>query len=130
MNTTHQCGWCHCCRFVVKRSGSCSEWNWDNCRVSLLCLAPYQWHLQSGAKSFIQKSRSTRKQFQSLWQSTLQPAGCFQKQLKMAQFNSDVEFYLILSEVEQCYSLKNQLRKKANGIDVDAIKKQIKEEVF
>ena len=40
----------------------------------------------------------------------------------MAQFN------LILSEVEQCYSLKNQLRKKANGIDVDAIKKQIKEE--
>lgn len=46
----------------------------------------------------------------------------------MAQFNSDVEFDLILSEVEQCYSLKNQPRKKANGIDVDAIKKQIKEE--
>ena len=36
----------------------------------------------------------------------------------MAQFNSDVEFDLILSEVEQCYSLKNQLRKKANGIDM------------
>ena len=46
----------------------------------------------------------------------------------MAQFNSDVEFDLILSEVEQCCSLKNQLRKKANGIDVDAIKKQIKEQ--
>ena len=46
----------------------------------------------------------------------------------MAQFNSDVEFDLILSEVEQCYSLKNQLRKKANGIDIDAIKRQIKEE--
>ena len=48
----------------------------------------------------------------------------------MAQFSSDVEFDVTLSEVEQCYSLKNQLRKKANGIDVDAIKKQIKEEVF
>ena len=47
----------------------------------------------------------------------------------MAQFNSDVEFDLILSEVEQCYSLKNQLRKNANGIDIDAIKRQIKEEL-
>ena len=36
----------------------------------------------------------------------------------MARFNSDVEFDLILSEVEQCYSLKNQLRKKANGIEL------------
>ena len=57
------CDWCYCCRFVSKRSGSCSRWNWDSCKVSLLCLAPYQWHLQSGAKSFIQNPEARENNF-------------------------------------------------------------------
>ena len=40
---------------------------------------------------------------------------------------SDVELDLILREIEQYYSFKNQLRRKANEVDVDTIKKQIKE---
>ena len=40
---------------------------------------------------------------------------------------SDVEFDLILSEIEQYHLLKNQLRRKANEIDVHAFEKQIKE---
>ena len=34
---------------------------------------------------------------------------------------------MILREIEQYYSFKNQLRRKANEVDVDTIKKQIKE---
>ena len=43
---------------------------------------------------------------------------------------SDVEFNLILREVEQYHSLKNGLRKemKSEGVDVEAIKQQIKDE--
>ena len=63
MNTTHHCGWCHCCRFVVKRSGSCSEWNWDNCRVSLLCLAPYQWHYSQEQKASFKNHEARENNF-------------------------------------------------------------------
>ena len=43
---------------------------------------------------------------------------------------SDVEFNLILREVEQYNVLKNGLRKemKSEGVDVEAIKQQIKDE--
>ena len=34
---------------------------------------------------------------------------------------------MILREIEEYYSFKNQLRRKANEVDVDTIKKQIKE---
>ena len=47
---------------------------------------------------------------------------------------TDVEFNLILREIENYYSLKGQLRNEAkientsNGVDVEALKKEIKNE--
>ena len=56
----------------------------------------------------------------------LSVSSLFSKAMKDGSI-SDVEFDLILSEIEQYHLLKNQLRRKANEIDVHAFEKQIKE---
>ena len=38
---------------------------------------------------------------------------------------SDVEFNLILREIERYYSIKNQLGRKAREVDVEATKKKL-----
>ena len=95
---------------VIKRSGSCFEWNWDNCRTAFrrsYCFGFIS--IAFTVKSKKLNSKITKhEETISLAEAKHLPFGrLFSEAVKEGSI-SDVEFDLILREIEQYYLLKNQ----------------------